>query len=322
MQSFPFLIVGDVMVIKCIDIVDIDRIVKHCPKPSTSALGAIAYLKKACKGRNYTQEDIRIIIDSLVGTTSPWDWTKVPTIDVLEAPTTKAEAYSLNTLEGRNLMWEELEKEMKRVFINKSSLPTAVACKQKSSESVLEFWKRFQEVWTQDAGLNTQDGMHSLLIQTYLSNLAPKYALVVRQQISDWATSSMTDFQKKLTEKDAAGCFDIPKQTPAPIHYQDNFPGNQRGNFYKKRGQDRGGYRGGYRGRGQPQRGDFQQRQPKPGCFNCGDPGHWKAQCPWYDRECTNSGPPAAPTPPQAPPSVQQQHGVKYPISWKQQQSQ
>lgn len=47
-----------------------------------------------------------------------------------------------------------------------------------------------------------------------------------------------------MTEKDAAGCFDIPKQTPAPIHYQDNFPGNQRGNFYKKRGQDRGGYRG------------------------------------------------------------------------------
>lgn len=99
-------------------------------------------------------------------------------------------------------MWDQLEAELNNAFKNKTSLPTAIACK-----SVLEFWKRFMTVWTQEAGLSILPDMHSLMIQTFISNLKPQHGLMVKQMISDWPTKTIPEF----TEKDAAGCFDILK---------------------------------------------------------------------------------------------------------------
>lgn len=66
----PFMTVGDQVLKKALDIEDINRILKHCPKLNVAPNGCINYLKKACKGRNFTQEAMRIIIDGMIDTHS------------------------------------------------------------------------------------------------------------------------------------------------------------------------------------------------------------------------------------------------------------
>lgn len=95
--------------------------------------------------------------------------------------------------------------------LSRTFLPTVIAYKQKSGENVLEFWKRFMDVWTQEAGLSILPDMHSLMIQTFISNLKPQHGLMVKQVISDWPDKTIPEFQKAVTRKDAAGCFEIPK---------------------------------------------------------------------------------------------------------------
>lgn len=75
--------VGDLLLKRPIEVEDLNHIVKHCPKPSLTPLGAIVYLKKACKGRSFTQEDMRLIIDGVIDHHSSWQWNKVPSIDTL-----------------------------------------------------------------------------------------------------------------------------------------------------------------------------------------------------------------------------------------------
>lgn len=61
----------------------INKIIKYCPKPNVSLGGTLAYLKKACKGRNYAQEDMRLIIDGIIGHATARDWINVTSISVI-----------------------------------------------------------------------------------------------------------------------------------------------------------------------------------------------------------------------------------------------
>lgn len=317
----PFMTIGNELLKKVIDIEDIDRIVKHCPKPTASAGGTLTYLKKACKGRNYTQEDMRLIIDGIIGHTSSWSWANVPSINTID--TGNAGAYGLNTVPGRDAMWTELETEMMRVFKNKSSLPTAIACKQKSGETVVEFWKRFHENWTTEAGLATTTDVGALFIQTFMNNLKPQFALVVKQMISEWTTQTIDQFQETLIQKEAAGCFDVIKEKAVSSLYQ--------GGVRTQPPQDNGGQWGsGNRGRGRGRtrgRGHGFSRPPQQSrtcCFNCGQQGHWRNQCPYewnnpntQDQDQMRTQGPQSSQPNQVAPK---QQGPRFPIQWNQQQ--
>lgn len=247
---------------------------------------------------------MRLIIEGVVGTGTGWDWTKVGTISTVEPAGTAATDYKLNTEQGRDDMWIELKTHMLEIFKPKSSLPTAIACKQKTGESVLEFWKRFNDVWTQEAGLGIQPDMDPLLIQTFLSNLKPHLVVPVKQMITEWSTLPRTDFGKALSQKDAAGCFDIPK--PSPVSTQ-HFQGNMKGNF---RGRGRGRFRG-RNGRGM-------SRPRNNGCFNCGAEDHWVSQCPHPTSPQTPDSS-SAPNQTQQPQASTQQ-GPTFPIKWGNQQ--
>lgn len=79
--SFPFMTVGDQLLKKPIEIEDLNKMIKYCPKPSLTPVGAISYLNKACQGRAYTQEDMRLIIDGIIDHHTEWSWKNVSLIN-------------------------------------------------------------------------------------------------------------------------------------------------------------------------------------------------------------------------------------------------
>lgn len=73
-----------------------------------------------------------LIVDGIIETNSTWDWTKIPTIYVIEDTAIPAFQYNLNTEGGCTQMWTKIVAHILEVFKAKSSLPTAVAFKQRS----------------------------------------------------------------------------------------------------------------------------------------------------------------------------------------------
>lgn len=95
---------------------------------------------------------------------------------------------------------------------------------------------------------------------------------MVKQQISDWPRQTHDAFKKALTEKDAAWCFEVPREKPISTHFQTDM---------YQRGRGRG--RGRFKGRGPYSRSPYPNKNTQPqkmGCFNCGDHIHWKMNCP------------------------------------------
>lgn len=306
--QMPFMTVGDQLLKKPIDLEDINRILKHCPKPATTPLGCITYLRKAYNGRSFTQEDMRLIVDGLIEQHTAWDWAKVPTISV-PAVNQSAAGYPLNTQVGVAAMWEELTQHINEVFKTKSSLPIAVACRQKTGETVTEFWKRFKICWTTEAGLPILNN-DNLLISTFINNLSSNVCLSVKQGVSSWTSDNIDDFQRHLYEKEAAGCFDI-KKSITPTH---NYQGQgipQRKLFNRSKNFQTQQYR--------RQDRDSENKSRSTCCFNCGEEGHWARDCPYpNDRHRV----PRAPFPPiRAPtPQIQRQGEAPRPsfnINWQ-----
>lgn len=259
---------------------------------------------------------MHLIIDGIIGHTSSWSWANVPSINTID--TGNAGAYGLNTVPGRDAMWTELETEMMRVFKNKSSLPTAIACKQKSGETVVEFWKRFHENWTTEAGLATTTDVGALFIQTFMNNLKPQFALVVKQMISEWTTQTIDQFQETLIQKEAAGCFDVIKEKAVSTLYQ--------GGVRTQPPQDNGGQWGsGNRGRGRGRtkgRGHGFSRPPQQSrtcCFNCGQQGHWR-NYEWNNPNTQDQMHTQGPQSSQPNQVAPKQQGPRFPIQWNQQQ--
>lgn len=142
---------------------------------------------------------------------------------------------------------------------------------------------------------------------------------MVRQMISEWPTSTMDEFQKTLTEKDAAGCFDIPKEKAIGTHYQGGPQEvkprfNTGGGGQWGRGRNRGRGRGNNRGRGRGLSGG--PPQTRTGCFNCGEEGHWRNQCPYETFDTNGQQAQSKMTSSQG--NGQQDQGVRYPIQWTQ----
>lgn len=295
----PFMTVGDMLLKKPIEIEDLNKIVKNCPKPTIAPLGTIAYLKKACKGRSYTQEDMKLIIDGVIDHHSKWKWDSITTIS--NVTNTKPDEYPLNTQNGIDDMWKEITEEMLRVFKARSSLPVAVACKQKPSESIVEFWKRFKKCWKEEAGLSYEgQPSESLLISTFISNLQPHVILNVKQTVSSWTTDTLEHFEEQIYEKEASGCFDFKKPTTTTTPATHNFQGRNPNPPRRGRGRDRNNSR--YprnptptpynsEGRGADIRPSNAQPLPslpegtshhgRTVCYNCRNPGHWIRDCPY-----------------------------------------
>lgn len=318
--QYPYLIMGDQMILKPLDFGELTDIIAKAPKPQVNPTACINFLKRACKGRQYTQDDMKLLIEGLLNydNESAWKWENVPTISNVQPPGTAASEYRLNTEEGQTAMWKELEDEMKKVFSDRSSLPTAVACKQKGKEEVVEFLKRFTKVWKEEAGLSTEGPMGKLFVQTFINGLKHEFGLMVKQMVSDWPSSDVKTFTTKVIEKDAAGCFDV--KGVAPLLYQE---GLQKCNPMQARpqGNNRGGKRWGGSGRGRlpPSRqGGQDEGTRRTHCFNCGQEGHWKNQCPYPPKTANHPQFQQAQNT-QGPPS---QAAVRYPLPWNQQQYQ
>lgn len=312
-EHFPFMTVGNYLIKRVIDIEDINKIVKHCPKPSVAPEGTIAYLKKACDNRNFTQEDLKLILDQVIGPHTDWDWNNVKTISEIQQVTVAgppqthrvphSQEYNLNTVAGRTAMWNEVTTEMRRVFKQRANLSNVLVCKQKATENVTEFYKRFHKAWVEDSGISTLNN-DQLFISTFLNNVLPHMNTPIKQLISTWPTETIKGFETKLQNLEAAGCFDIkkPAATTSTTHHFTDRAGNFRG-----------------RGRG---RGNFNQsrdrqvpRFPPGTCYNCGDPNHWARDCPRprkpYHQPC------------QTPQNEQKKgpEGTKFPINWTNQQT-
>lgn len=225
---------------------------------------------------------MRLIIDGIIDHHSGWNWDRVQSISRI-AKGVDADNYPLNTEAGLKDMWDELSDHMLAVFKTRSSLPIAVACKQKPTESVIDFWKRFKKCWTEEAGLNLQDHTNSLLISTFVSNLQPSIILTVKQTVSSWTSDTLPDFEKHLYEKEASGCFDI-KKPAATSNTTHNFQGK---GPPRKGGQPHGQGRGQYSNRnppthpGQHPPPQGPQRPKQTCCYNCHREGHWARDCPY-----------------------------------------
>lgn len=253
-------------------------------------------------------------MDSILENHPNWIWDNVKAISELVDNPTRT-TYPLATPEGQAEMWNQLEAELVRVFTRKALISVAHACKQKVDESVLEFWKRYNTCWTQEAGLTAAHD--PLLISTFISNLQPKFAIAVKQTITGWTTLDKADFMKSLFEKDASGCFELPKKGPEAVHFQaPKFPNTP----HKQPMQQQNRWQ--EKHKPQPRRPPYVGNKPNaphrsPGCcFNCGKPGHWERECRqlWIQREPANQYIRQEPSEPRNSVS-----GPKYQIDWNSQ---
>ncbi|CAH2225108.1 Hypothetical predicted protein, partial [Pelobates cultripes] len=83
-QTYPFLTVGDQLILKPLTPGELKDIIKGAPNPRTNPSACIMYLKRMCQGQNMTQIDIKLIIDGLLDydSESGWEWNRVTTVSV------------------------------------------------------------------------------------------------------------------------------------------------------------------------------------------------------------------------------------------------
>ncbi|CAH2275381.1 hypothetical protein XELAEV_18041981mg [Pelobates cultripes] len=320
----PFMTVGigNQLIMKPINPGVLKDIIQGAPNPRTNPSACLMYLKRMCLGQNMTQIDIQLIINGILGydSVSGWDWSRVPSISETDNGTGVGEAgsdgvYELSTSAGCAKMWDEVEAEMLRLWKNKQSISTALACKQGAKEEIGIFVKRFYKCWKDEAGLKSGDDMDLLKIQPCLGNMLPQYSLLVKQLISDWANLGGSVFLTEVIEKENAGCFDLRKDSGSKVAYyaqglQHCPPTQARERLWDgaHRARGRGWRQGnqGYRGRGN------QGGIDRNTCFNCGQHGHWRNECPH----------PRKPQPPQQPhnsqntPGRQEQHQAHSQHHW------
>ncbi|CAH2273693.1 hypothetical protein XELAEV_18041981mg, partial [Pelobates cultripes] len=298
-DSFPFMTVGSQLIMKPLPPSVLRDIVKGSPDPRKNPSACLMYLKRSCQGQNMTQIDIRLIIDGILGydSESGWEWSKVPSIDIPDTGTmittgafTTHDIYKLTTKEGQDNMWDEISKELFRLYKDSSSMTSALSCKQLKHESIVVYVKRFFKCWKEEAGLSSDNQMDVLKLQTCIGNMLPAYSLLVKQLISEWPSLPSKEFLVKIQEKDNAGCFDFPPQGPQGppksnafivqgLAHSNILDARPRGWDGAYRTRQRGGYsRGGFSQRGRYQGPPYQDRST---CFNCGQQGHWRSSCPF-----------------------------------------
>ncbi|XP_041422148.1 uncharacterized protein LOC121394663 [Xenopus laevis] len=319
-KQYPFLTVGEQLIMKPLSPTDLQNILANAPDPRKNPGACLVYLKRMCQGQCMHQSDIKLIIDGILGydLESGWDWTKVPSISVpVNVNAMNAAQYPLNTPAGIDIMWQEVEQEMKRLWTDRQSMSIALGCKQKSHETASDFVKRFYKVWKEEAALSSEGNMSQLKVQTCLGNMTPQFSLTTKQLISEWPTLTSGDFQKRVIEKEAASCYENLIRTDkkvqgtymevvspeyntqngtlsGPNSTTEMYSHNPQG--FNNQYTERGGYgRGRWnrgRGRGRGRRnwvnqnnswGSPNNSNTSPNntrCFNCHEFGHRRNQCP------------------------------------------
>ncbi|CAH2293898.1 Hypothetical predicted protein [Pelobates cultripes] len=153
----PFMTVGNQLIMKPINPGVLKDIIQGAPNPRTNPSACLMYLKRMCLGQIMTQIDIKLIINGILwyDSDSGWDWSRVPSISETDNGTGVGEAgsdsvYELSTSAGCAEMWDKVEAEMLRLWKNKQSISTALACKQGAKEEIGIFVKRFYKPEIED----------------------------------------------------------------------------------------------------------------------------------------------------------------------------
>lgn len=307
----PLMHIGETVVHIPLPLGTLSKIKELCPSPKKSPREAGAFLAKYSAGTSLDKEDIAGIL-SIVDPDSP----EGHPVDAL---------WTAHIEEDKDWVsfWKGMGNHWSAIYKGSSALQELVLAKQGPKEKFYEFCTRVYGLWKAVDNANPQ-----LFTTTIMAGGDTKVTQLLKFTNPKWAEQPPDEFMKDARSRETSGVFEqkggiFPSLTPTqtlptggtpPTHIMtmqpyppmQSYPPNQ-------------GY------------------PPDQGCFNCGELGHWKSQCPYRIRTNAqrgrgrnlNTGPrrlqdiryphPPQPQPPQPQPQYQPQPNrppPRIPMQW------
>ncbi|XP_077334141.1 uncharacterized protein LOC143975555 [Lithobates pipiens] len=244
----PLMTIGDTEVHIPLPLGTLSKIKELCPNPKKYPRDAGIFLAKYSAGTGLDKDDIKGIL-SIVDPDSP----EVAPVDDLWTTHIQTDKDWISFWKGMGGHWSKLYK-------GSSALQELILAKQEPKEKFYDYCNRVYSLWKAVDGATQQ-----LFTTTIMSGGDPKVTQLLKFTNPKWAEQAPDEFIKDARSREISGVFEqkggifpsltqtqtlvTPETSSSPPHLM-----------------------------------TMQPYPPDQGCFNCGEQGHWKSQCPYRQR--------------------------------------
>ncbi|XP_077350098.1 uncharacterized protein LOC143998420 [Lithobates pipiens] len=239
----PLMHIGNTQVHIPLPLGTLSKIKELCPNPRKNPREAGAFLAKYSAGTSLDKEDIKGIL-SIVDPESPED-----------APIDTLWTDHVQTRQDWVSFWKGMGNHWSTLYKGSSALQELILAKQGPKEKFFDFCTRVYSLWKAVDNATPQ-----LFTTTVMSGGDAKVTQLLKFTNPKWTDQSPDEFMKDTRSRETSGVFEqkggifpslaqaqtlVPDQTtPSQLMVMQPYP-------------------------------------PDQGCFNCGEQGHWKSQCPY-----------------------------------------
>ncbi|XP_077309925.1 uncharacterized protein LOC143929823 [Lithobates pipiens] len=244
----PLMTIGDTEVHIPLPLGTLSKIKELCPNPKKYPRDAGTFLAKYSAGTGLDKDDIKGIL-SIVDPDSPE-----------EAPVDDLWATHIQINKDWISFWKGMGGHWSKLYKGSSALQELILAKQGPKEKFYDYCTRVYSLWKAVDRATPQ-----LFTTTIMSGGDPKVTQLLKFTNPKWAEQAPDEFMKDARSRETSGVFEqkggifpsltqtqtlvTPETSSSPPHLM-----------------------------------TMQPYPPDQGCFNCGEQGHWKSQCPYRQR--------------------------------------